>query len=95
MNSEDVTRIVERLDRIESVLDTLVRAKAVKERYSTAEIAQALGRAEYTVREWCRLGRIHATKRQYARGAYPEWLVSHEELQRIRNEGLLPPPNHR
>lgn len=92
MNNEELAALVDRLDRIEAVLELLVKQQTVKDWYSTSEVAEALGRAEYTVREWCRTGRVHATKRQYARGAYPEWLISHEELQRIKNEGLLPLP---
>ena len=80
----------ERLERIETLLQSLLQERAIKEWYTTAEIAKLLGKSEYTVREWCRLGRIHASKRQYARGAYPEWRISHEELTRIKNEGLLP-----
>jgi hypothetical protein len=82
--------ITERLGRIETLLESLLEVRTTKEWYTTAEVAKMLGKAEYTVREWCRLGRIHASKRQYARGSYPEWRISHEELTRIKNEGLLP-----
>ncbi len=58
--------------------------------YSTNEVAEILGKAEFTVREWCRLGRIRAEKRRSGRGAYPSWVISHEELLRIQKEGLLP-----
>jgi hypothetical protein len=75
---------------ITEVRDLLLSQKKIKEFYSTAEVAETLGKSEYTVREWCRLGRINASKRQYARGAYPEWLISHGELIRIQNEGILP-----
>jgi transposase len=71
-------------------LQTILREKTVKEWYSTAELAALLGKSEYTVREWYRQGRVRATKKAYARGPHPEWLVGHEELQRLRNEGLLP-----
>ena len=91
MNSEEVNVLAARLDRIEAALQTLLKQHTVKEWYSTSEIAELLGKAEYTVREWCRCGRIRATKRQYLRGAYPEWMISHKELERIQNEGLLPP----
>lgn len=80
----------DRLDRIEELLLTLISQKQHKEYYSTAEVAEILGRAEFTVREWCRLGRIWAEKRPCGRGRSKEWMISHEELQRIRNEGLLP-----
>lgn len=90
MNSEEISGLATRLDRIEETLRALLKQQPVKQWYSTSEIAELLHKAEYTVREWCRCGRIHATKRRYARGAYPEWMISCEELLRIQNEGLLP-----
>ena len=83
-----------RLDRIETLLMTLVEQRAVKEWYSTAEAAASLGRAEFTVREWCRLGRVRAEKKRCGRGQSGEWIISHEELTRVRNEGLLPAARH-
>lgn len=82
--------IDERLDRIESMLASLVERQTVKDWYTTAEVAKMLGRAEYTVREWCRQGRIRARKKPCGRGRSGEWLVSHEETVRLRSEGLLP-----
>jgi transposase len=82
--------VVQRLDRIEAALQILVEKQTVKDWYSTAEVAKILQRAEYTVREWCRQGRIRARKKPCGRGKGGEWLVSHEELSRLRNEGLLP-----
>lgn len=82
--------IDDRLDRIESMLAALVEQNTVKDWYSTPEIAKILGRAEYTVREWCRLGRITARKKPCGRGKGGEWLVSHEEMVRLRSEGLRP-----
>jgi hypothetical protein len=61
-----------------------------KEFYSTQEVAKLLGKRPYTVREWCRLGRVHAEKTHAGRGLDEEWRVSHVELTRIQNEGLLP-----
>jgi len=54
-----------------------------------------LGKAEFTVREWCRQGRVEAGKRPCGRGRSREWTVSHKELTRLRNEGLLPLPYRR
>jgi hypothetical protein len=79
-----------RLERIESILATLVERQAVKDWYSTDEVARLTGKAEFTVREWCRLGRIRAEKRVSGRGAYPAWVVSHQELLRYQRDGLLP-----
>ena len=82
--------LLARLTKIETLLASLVEQRTIKEWYSTAEVATLLGKAEFTVREWCRLGRVHAEKKKSGRGVASEWIVSHAELTRIRNEGLLP-----
>ena len=83
------TSILERLERIESVLSTLVELRTVKDFYSTAEVGAILGKAEFTVREWARHGRIRAEKKLSGRGAHAQWVVSHSELLRYEREGLL------
>lgn len=88
----------DRLERIESMLSVLVEQQAQREWYSTDQLATILGKAEFTVREWARLGRINAEKRRSGRGSHAAWVVSHTELQRIQHEGLLPlkiPPHGR
>jgi DNA-directed RNA polymerase specialized sigma24 family protein len=87
------SEILQRLDRIETALQTLITQRTVKDYYTTAEAAELLGKSEFTVREWCRLGRVNAEKRACGRGASQEWIVSAAELDRIRNEGLLPDAN--
>ena len=82
--------ISERLERIETLLHSLIEQRTIKEWYTTGEIAKILSKAEFTVREWCRLGRVRAQKKKCGRGAASEWIVSHDELTRISNEGLLP-----
>jgi len=83
-----------RLERIEAFLKLLVQQRVVKDWYGTAEIAHLVGKAEFTVREWCRLGRIRAQKRATGRGPTQEWMIAHEELIRYQNYGLLPDPKH-
>ena len=85
-------RLRERLDRLESMLAMLIERQTVRDWYTTEEVAQLLGKAEFTIREWCRLGRIRAQKRGSGRGPHLAWAISHEELLRYRREGLLPPP---
>lgn len=82
--------IIERLDRIENMLANLAHQEPPKEFYSTAEVAEMLGKAEFTVREWCRLHRIFAEKRASGRGRSKEWMISHDEIRRVQSEGLLP-----
>lgn len=87
-----MSTIEERLERIEEALRVLVQQKTVKDWYTTSEAAAVLGKAEWTVREWCRLGRVNADKRPCGRGRSQEWIISHAEMDRIKNQGLLPDP---
>jgi DNA-directed RNA polymerase specialized sigma24 family protein len=88
--AEAVKEIGERLERVESLLHALLAQRVVKDWYSTDEVAEILGKAKFTVREWCRLGRIHCRKKNNGRGKYQSWAISHEELLRFQKEGLLP-----
>lgn len=83
-------QLVERLDTIQTSLNALLEQRTIKDWYTIEEAAQLLHKAEFTVREWCRHGRIHAQKRKSGRGKYCSWVISHEELQRYQREGLLP-----
>jgi Helix-turn-helix domain len=85
-----MSTIDERLDRIESLLAALVEQKLVKDYYTTAEVGKILDKSDYTVREWCRQGRVHGSKRECGRGTASEWVISRAELDRIKNEGLRP-----
>jgi hypothetical protein len=71
-----------RLDRIEGMLTVLVERQTIKDFYATDEFAVIVGKTEFTVREWCRLGRVRAEKRLSGRGAHASWVVSHQELLR-------------
>lgn len=82
--------VLKKLERLEAMVAILVDRATVREWYSTDEFAQFVGKAEFTVREWCRHGRIHAEKRMSGRGAFPAWVISHQELLRYQREGLLP-----
>lgn len=76
------------------VRDLLVNQRQTRDYYSTEEAAQILGKANWTVREWCRLGRVNAEKRRSGRGRSFEWVIPHAELLRVQKEGLLPAPKH-
>ena len=87
---EQIGLLIEGLGRVEAALTLLVRERTVKDWYTTEEVSQLLGKAEFTVREWCRHGRLHAEKRRSGRGPYPAWVISHTEVLRYQREGLLP-----
>lgn len=84
--SED---ILTKLERLEAMLVVLVKRQTTKDFYEVEEFARLVGKAPFTVREWCRHGRVNAEKRRSGRGAYPQWVISHTELVRYQREGLL------
>lgn len=93
-------KLLERLAALESSLNTVHRQVAEsnekteptlnREYYSVSEFSELVGRGEYTVREWCRLARIHAEKCDSGRGEAKSWKIPAEELTRYRDHGLLP-----
>ncbi|HEV3437112.1 MAG TPA: MerR family transcriptional regulator [Gemmata sp.] len=79
----------ERLERIETLLADLLIERQ-QEWFSIREFARIVGKAEFTVRRWAKLGRIRASKRLSGRGAYKSWCVNRLEVVRYQREGLLP-----
>ncbi len=92
---ENRSTLSEILDLIAEVRDLLVSQRVTRDYYTIEQVAQILGRANWTVRDWCRLGRLRAEKRSSGRGRSREWVVPHAELQRYEKEGLLPAAKHR
>lgn len=80
----------QRLERIEAMLAALVEGQQVRQWYSVEAFAKRVSRTPFTVRDWCRRGRILAFKQSSGRGAHAAWAISHEELQRFQREGLRP-----
>lgn len=89
-SSIEFSMMFDRLERLQSIVEALIKRQAVKDWYTTEEVAQIVGRAEFTVREWCRQGRVRAEKKGSGRGKYQSWVIGHDELQRIQREGILP-----
>lgn len=90
LSSELMKMLIVRMERIEESMQRLLRNQTVQDYYSTGDIARLLGKSDFTIREWCRLRRVHAEKRNCGRGNTREWMISHDELLRIQSEGLLP-----
>ena len=78
------------LERIETMMTAIFKKQKVQDWYTTREIATLVDKAEYTVREWCRNGRMLGEKQGSGRGASQAWVISHAEIQRYQKEGLLP-----
>jgi Helix-turn-helix domain len=91
-HKEMVRRLVEAQGSLDDIQGLLDDQRTVKQWYTPVEVAEILGRKPFTVREWCRLGRINARKRPTGRGDADEWEISHDEVERYRNHGLLPIP---
>ena len=92
--------MAQRLARIEAKLDAttqvcermlhglLVERQNEKEWYRTDEVAEILGKSDFTVREkWCNQGRIEAVKDEES----GKWKIPGHEVQRLRNGGNLRP----
>jgi hypothetical protein len=86
MSEWELPEVVARLERIDQkvgqLIDLITKQKTIKDFYTTAEVAEIAGKAEFTVREYCRLGRIKGQKRACGRGKHPAWIVPHQELDR-------------
>jgi hypothetical protein len=78
--------ILERLTRLEKQ----VSVSTAKENYTVEEAAERLGRAKWTVRQWCNLGQARANRIRGS-GRKGEWRIAHDELGRLHNEGPSPP----
>jgi hypothetical protein len=81
--------MAQRLARIEAKLDgLLIERQNEKEWYRTDEVAEILGKSDFTVREkWCNQGRIEAVKDEES----GKWKIPGHEVQRLRNGGSLRP----
>lgn len=89
-----LTLLSEGMRRLESQVSALRERPAVPQAprtfYSVAELAKLVGKAPFTVRQWCNMGQINAVKRIEKRGGSALWGIAAEELERYRNDGLLP-----
>lgn len=84
-------RLEQRLERIEEILVSPTDRRAFRQEwFAVPEAAKLLNKRPFTIREWCRLGRVNAQKRKCGRGRTSEWVISKEEIERYLNEGLLP-----
>lgn len=79
--------IVTTVQSLERRIDALLVGRVEKGSYTTEEVALLVRRASWTVREWCRHGRVRARKEP----GTDKWTISREELHRLQTEGLLPP----
>jgi hypothetical protein len=83
-----------RLKNIEELLtevsSTVSSRQPEKEWYTTAEVADLLGKSDFTVREkWCNQGRIECEKHPDS----GKWRIPAHEMHRMQNGGALKPKN--
>ena len=71
MGTDQMQMLLERLDRIEAIVSELLRQRTVKDFYEIEEFAKLVGREPFTAREWARLGRINAEKKNSGRVRMP------------------------
>ena len=79
MEMNNFKKLDHRLERIESLLESLQTPKREKFFYSTNEVADQLNLSNWYVRQLCAKGKIHAEK-------HPEsgrYMISADELERV------------
>jgi hypothetical protein len=81
----------QRLDQIEkmlhAVLDLLEGLASHKAHLTTAQAAKRLGKAEFTIQQYCRQGILKAEKSNALRGPYATWVIPYDEVCRFEREG--------
>lgn len=82
--------VLQRLDRLTSLVESLAKQQTIKPWYSVSEFARLVHKSASTVRQWCNLGRINAIKSEGRCGPEHEWVISHEEFLRWQQHRLLP-----
>jgi hypothetical protein len=80
----------DQLSSIHSIVRQLLDRTAIKSHYSVEEFSKLVGKVEFTVRQWCNLGRINAEKSMTRSGSATRWVISRDEYERYSREGLLP-----
>ncbi len=76
--------------KLDKITNLLIQQKSVKEWYSTSEVAERLGNAKFTVREWCRLGQCKAEKKKPYRGGKKQWMIPRDEMLKLESDGPAP-----
>jgi hypothetical protein len=81
--SQRLATLEKKVDEIHSVI---MDQRIQKEWYSTAELAEAMGKSQYTIQEhWCNDGRIDCEKDSDS----GKWRISGEEYRRLVGGGAL------
>ena len=62
-----------------------------REWFSPQEVAEMVGKDVCTIRDWCRLGRIDARKRDCGRGSHRAWEIHAEAIWQYLEHGLRAP----
>src|SRR5205814_1070172 len=91
----DCSLFLERLDtlseQIRSLQEQLQGGECDElESISVQQAAARLSRAPFTIRQWCRTGRIGCHRAQSGRGPYAEWRIPIESIRYYQVHGLLP-----
>ncbi len=85
--AETLDRLAVQLESLKKQIEATTLGRLDKAWYTTDELAVLMDRKPWTVRQWCLNGRVRATKR----AGTDRWVVARPEVERLMNEGLLPP----
>jgi hypothetical protein len=85
--ADRVTAVQEQLRRLEEALHG---DEPEPTALTVAAAAALCNRSEFTVREWCRHGRIQCERASSGRGPYAEYRIPMEAIRHYQSHGLLP-----
>ncbi len=75
-------------ERVTEIHQTILSQRVQKDWYTTTEVAEALGKSQYTVQErWCNDGRIECEKDADT----GKWRIPGQEFRRLVGGGQLRP----
>jgi excisionase family DNA binding protein len=57
--------------------------------YTPAEAARLLRRSTWTIREWCRTGKVRALRTGFTRGKAHEWAIPAAEVEKLLAIGVV------
>ena len=77
--------------KLVAIEQKLVAFAKPKSYYTIAESAEFLNKTEYTVREYCKSGKLLAEKANVFSGMHQQWRIAYDELLRFIREGKRKP----
>jgi transposase len=94
-NQKEIQQRLEAVEGLMAEIKKSLLSSTVRDSYTVEQAAKRLGKAEWTVRQWCNKGLVPGAQKVHGRGRQGEWRVPHEALVRLETEGPTKPVTQR